>query len=180
MKNILIKPIGTAIWLIQNSRLTFKQIANFCGISEMEVSAMANGFDKASLEPNSPIKMGQLTPEEIKRCEEDSKLNLRLVALPIFNDIDIKVSTKVFTPISKRKDKISAILWLTKNTKLSILQIVKLTNGTKKVVVSMIDGTYPNADISPKDPVQSGICTQSQLNEELSKIDPVKEEDDRN
>ena len=187
MRNQVIKPIATALWLLKNTKLTFGQIASFCSISEVEVTAMADGFEKAYLEPNNPIKLGQLTIEEIKKCEQNPNAPLKLSGLPVFNDIDIKVSKKVYTPISKRKDKINTALYLVEHYPgLTVAQIVKLTGSTKKAVESIKDKTYNNLeDYTAKDPVSLGVCSQLQLNEEIAKIkkEPEtkkkQEEDDR-
>jgi hypothetical protein len=172
MKNQVIKPIGTALWLLKNTKLSFRQIAKFVSVSEMEIRAMADGFDKAFLEPNNPInKAGQLTIAEIARCEANETEDLKLSGLPLFNDIEIKVSKKVFTPMSKRKDKVSGVLFLLESyPKLSSEQIIKLTGATKKMVEGVIDKTYSSIEsVSPKDPIVSGLCTQVKLNEELEK-----------
>lgn len=174
MKSELIKPVATALWLIKNTKLTFKQIADFCSISEAEVEDMANGFGKAFLEPNNPVKLGQLKLDDIKKCELDNSASLPLQGVNIFNNVEIKLSKKVFTPISKRREKLNAALWLAQNTQLTSLQIVKLTGVRKQIVESIMEGSYQKVDeITPKDPVNIGVCTQIQLNEELEKVKKV-------
>jgi hypothetical protein len=182
MKNEVIKPIATALWLLTNTTLTFRQIANFCQMDELDVEALADGYEKAFLEPNDPIKPGQLTKEEIKRCEADPEANLRLDGLPIFGDTEIKERKTKFTPMSKRKDKVNGTLFLVQNYytapnyKLGVAQIKKLTGADKKTVESIIDGTYSNLDeLTPKDPVSLGLCTQVMLNEALAKFSPEKQ-----
>jgi hypothetical protein len=172
MKNYVIKPVATALWLIENTKLTFTQIGNFCNISEVEIKAMADGFEKSFLEPNNPIKIGQLNQEEIKRCEENPKADLQLSALPIFPDTEIKISKKVYTPLSKRKDKISGALFLIQNhPELPENSIIKLTGATKKAVENLKLGNYPKIEeITPKDPASLSLCTQVKFNEELAKF----------
>ena len=148
---------------------------------------MADGFEKAYLEPNNPIKLGQLTIEEIEKCEQNPNAPLKLSSLPISSDIDIKVSKKVYTPISKRKDKINGALYLVEHFPgLTVAQIIKLTGSTKKAVEAIKDRTYNNLeDYTPKDPIYLGLCSQLQLNEEVAKIKKEPEtkkkheEDDR-
>jgi hypothetical protein len=176
MKNQVIKPLATALWLINNTKLTFKQIAEFCQVSETEIIAMADGFEKAFLEPNNPIKIGQLTQEEIIRCEAHHDASLNLSRLPIFTDIEIKVSKKSYTPISKRKDKISGALFLLQTQpSLPLEAIVRLTSATKRSVQALTDGTFGKIEeITPRDPVLLGLCTQVKLNAELSKIKKIE------
>ena len=171
MKNEVIKPVASALWLIENTMLTFEQIAGFCNLSLNEVKELADGFEKADLEPSNPIQKGQLTEEEIKRCERNSSLKLRISELPIYGDINIKKSKRVFTPMSQRKDKISAAVFLFQNHPLTISQGVKLTKAKKKTVEDIFAKTYTKIDeITPKDPVSCGLCTSAALNEELAKI----------
>lgn len=170
MKNEVIKPVATALWLIENTMLTFEQISQFCEISLDEVKELADGFEKSGLEPSNPIQKGQLTAEEIKRCERNSSLKLKLAKLPLYDDINIKKSKRVFTPMSQRKDKISAAVFLHQTHPLSQAQIVKLTGVSKKVVEEIFLKTYLKIEeITPKDPVSCGICTQVALNAEIAK-----------
>lgn len=170
MKSQLIKPVATALWLIKNTKLTFSQIAKFCLIPEAEIEAMADGFEKAFLESNNPIKTGQLTVDEITRCEADSNADLQISSLPLFAGTEIKVSKKSYTPMSQRRNKLSGALFLLQNYKLTNASIMKLTGTTKRVVEGMIDGTLSNLDdITPKDPILLGLCTQVMLNEEINK-----------
>ena len=94
MKNQVIKPIATALWLLQNTKLTFSQIGAFTLLSNPEIKAIADGFSMSHLEANNPVKVGQITLEEIARCEADENASLRLSSLPLFNDIEVKISKK--------------------------------------------------------------------------------------
>jgi hypothetical protein len=171
MKNQVIKPFATALWLINNTKLTFAQIARFCDISETEIQAMADGFEKSSLEPHNPLKVGQLTIEEIARCEESPLSDLKLSYLPIFPDTEIKVSKKVYTPMSKRKDKLNGALFLIQNyPELPEIAVVKLTGVSKKTAEALFNNTYAKIeDIIPRDPISLGLCTQVKLNDEMAK-----------
>lgn len=171
MKNQVIKPIATALWLIKNTKLTFLQISNFTGLTELEINAMADGFEKSSLEPNNPIKIGQLTQEELTKCENNPKANLQLSGLPIFNDIQIKVSKKTYVSLAKRKEKLTGALFLLeKHPILPIESVMKLTGATRKMVEGLVNQTYSKLnELSPKDPTISRLCTQVKLNEELAK-----------
>ena len=182
MKNQVIKPFATALWLINNTKLTFSQIARFCDISEIEIKAMADGFEKASLEPNNPIKIGQLSAEEIARCEENQMADLKLSSLPIFADTEIKISKKTYTPMSKRKDKVNGALFLIQNyPELPEVSIIKLTGASKKTVEAMLSNTYQKIEeVNPRDPISLGLCTQVKLNEDLAKYSKKEVKDDRN
>jgi uncharacterized protein len=171
MKNQVIKPIASALWLIKNTKLTFNQIANFTGLTNAEINAMADGFEKSSLEPNNPIKIGQLTKEELTRCENNPKAELKLSQLPIFSDTEIKISKKTYVSVARRKEKISGALFLLeKYSNLPIESVMRLTGATKKIVESLINQTYSAiGELNPKDPIISGLCTQVKLNEELAK-----------
>jgi hypothetical protein len=177
MKNKVIKPIATALWLIKNTKLTFNQIAQFCNISEAEIESMADGFEKSFLEPNNPIKVGQLTEQEVKKCEDDPKMFLKLSPLPIFPDTSIKVSKKSYTSLSDRKNKINGALFLIERHKILPIEVIaRLTKATKGAVQKLLEGTYPKMEeLTPRDPISLGLCTQVKLNEELAKFTKVGE-----
>lgn len=161
-------PKATAIWLVENTALTFEQIADFCGLHILEVEAIANNY--GSMRGFDPIASSQLTHEEIKRCEEDpnAKLKIRKAV-----DIDQLISTNKskYTPLARRKDKPSAILWLTKYyPELGDSQICKFLGTTKATVQSIRDKSYWNyLNLEPKSPVSLGFCTKTEL-EDLVKV----------
>ena len=163
-------PKATAVWLIDNTVLTFDQIAEFCGLHSLEIQALADGDVGSRINGSNPIVQNELTAEEIKRCEEDS--NARLIIKK--NDLpQPKKRSKgpKYTPISKRGDKPDAIAYLLKNhTELTDAQIVKLVGTTKNTINAVRDRTHANAqNIKPKDPVILGLCTQTELNAGVEK-----------
>lgn len=163
-------PKATALWLIDNTCLTFDQIANFCGLHKIEVQAMADDQSASNLLPANPIDNGQLTIEEIKRCEMNPNMHLRL------NEpykLNIKMKTeKRYTPLIRRHDRPGAALWLIRHyPKMADETIAKLASTTKKMVQSVRDRTHKNMnELTPKDPVFLGFCTQIELNAEVDKI----------
>ena len=158
-------PKATAVWLIDNTVLTFDQIAEFCGLHALEVQALADGDVGSRIQGSNPITFNELTAEEIKRCEEDTGARL------IIKKNDLPKPKKrskgpKYTPISKRGDKPDAIAFLLKNhPELTDAQIVKLAGTTKNTINAVRDRTHANAqNIKPKDPVTLGLCSQTELN----------------
>ncbi len=156
-------PKATAVWLIDNTALTFEQIADFTGIHMLEIQAMADGDVSGSIVGFDPILNGQLTKEEIERCEKDEKASLTLIesdAAKIMRTAGAK-----YTPMSRRGDKPDAIMWLVKNhPELSDAQICKLIGTTKPSVVAIREKTHKNiAAIRPRNPVTLGLCTEANL-----------------
>ncbi|WHQ46937.1 MAG: DUF1013 domain-containing protein [Candidatus Midichloria sp.] len=160
-------PKATAVWLIQNTSLTFKQISDFCGLHILEIKGIADGDVAKGIIGLDPIVQGQLTQQEIKRCEANPEATLSLSesALRLIHEQKQKKISK-YTPIARREDKPEAIAWLLKNCpELSNAQIAKLVGSTKPTVLSIRDKTHWNiANIRPKDPVLLGICSQTELN----------------
>lgn len=156
-------PKATAVWLIDNTALTFEQIAEFTGIHMLEIQAMADGDVSGSIVGFDPILNGQLTKEEIERCEKDAKASLTLVESDAAK-IMRKAGAK-YTPMSRRGDKPDAIMWLVKNhPELSDAQICKLIGTTKPSVVAIREKTHKNiAAIRPRNPVTLGLCTEANL-----------------
>ncbi len=157
-------PKATAVWLIDNSTLTFKQIADFCGLHELEVKGIADGDVAVGIKAYNPILSNQLTREEIRLSSEDPSRPLKMNQKNM--DIEVKkmVGTK-YTPIAKREDRPNAIAWLTKNyPQLADSQICKLVGTTKNTVVGIRTRKHWNmSNISPKDPVAANLCTQTDL-----------------
>lgn len=161
-------PRATAIWLLENTKLTFEQIADFCDLHELEVKGIADGDVARSILPVSPIANNQLTREEITRCEKDPNARLKMIESMAQTIITERTKKKGnYVPIARRQDKPSAILWLLKNfPEMSIRQIAKLVSSTKGTIEAIRDKTYWNsANIRPKDPVLLGLCSQSELND---------------
>ena len=157
-------PKATAVWLVENTALTFEQIADFCGLHALEVQAIADGEVAAQMQGLDPVANGQVTAEEIKRCEQDpsARLDLSKEALP---EPLVKHKGPRYTPISKRQDKPDAIAWLLKNhPELSDGQISKLVGTTKPTIAAVRDRTHWNSpNIKPRHPVALGLCTLPEL-----------------
>ncbi len=172
-------PKATAVWLIENTGLTFDQIAEFCNIHPLEVQAIADGESSVGMVGFNPITSQQLTPEEIKRCEADPTAHLQLTP-PITADSLLGKKKTRYTPVSKRQDRPDAIAWLLKfHPSLSDTQICQLLGTTKPMIKSIRTRTHWNtSNIKPRSPVQLGLCTQTELDaaiEAAHKSDPVKE-----
>jgi hypothetical protein len=155
-----IMPKATAVWLVENTPISFKQIADFCQLHELEIKGIADGDVAKGIKAYNPILAGQLTREEIEASSKDLTRPLSLNK----KTIEIKSEKKVtrYIPLSKRQDRPEAVLWLTKNyQQLSDGQIVKLVGSTKNTVASIRKKNYWNSSsLSPKDPVVSNFCTQ--------------------
>lgn len=176
--NTPIMPKATAVWLVDNTSLTFGQIADFCGLYLIEVQAIADGQFSVGLQPANPIDNGQLTRKEIERCEKDPKAKLQL-NIPYRIDIKTK-KTKKYTPILKRQDRPRAVMWIMKHyPKMSDSAICSLLSTTKKLVQSIRDRSYPNlSELTAKDPVFLGFCTQTELNNAIGALKKDEEIDD--
>ena len=164
-------PKATAVWLIDNTSLTFKQIANFCNLHDLEVQGIADGDVAISLQGYDPIDNNQLTKEEIKRCEQDSNANLELISSTVVESLRPRKKDSKYTPISFRQEKPYAILWLIKRytDKLSDTQIAKLTGSTNKTVDAIRNGTYREAVLDTKSPMDVGLCTYEALENAINK-----------
>ena len=164
-------PKATAVWLIENTSLTFKQIAEFCCLHDLEVQGIADGEVAISMQGYDPIDNNQLTKEDIKRCEQDSKASLKLISSTIIETLRPRKKDTKYTPISFRQEKPYAILWLIKRytDKLSDTQIAKLTGSTKNTVDAIRQGTYREAVLETKSPMDIGLCTYEDLEKALNK-----------
>lgn len=158
-------PKATALWMIENTGLSFKQIADFCGLHELEVQALADGDVMGGMAPLDPVQSGQITAEEIKRGEADPEARLRIVKTEIPQPLPRAKGAR-YTPISKRQDKPDGIAWLLKNhPELSDAQVCKLLGTTKSTIAAVRDRTHWNSpNIRPRDPVDIGLCTYMDLN----------------
>ena len=153
-------PKATAVWLVENTTLTFKQIADFCELHELEIQAIADGDIAYNILGVSPVANGQLSEEEIKRCEADEKAVL--VATPL-EERNAKAK-KVLSP-TQRAEKPNAILWIIKNCPEVIdSQICKLIGTTKPTIASIRGGTHGNmANLRPVNPMAVGLCSEKEL-----------------
>lgn len=177
---------ATAVWLVDNTTLAFTQIAEFCGLHELEVNGMADGEVAVGVKGFDPIANTQLTAEEIKRCEADPKAKLELMYNPAAEG-ELKRKGPRYTPLSKRQDRPSAIAWLVKfHPELTDGQISKLVGTTKPTIMAIRDRTHWNiGNIQPVDPVALGMCKQIELDAAVAKAvkkmggDDVMSDDER-
>ena len=162
---------ATAVWLVENTSLTFRQIATFCGLHELEISGIADGEVAQGIRGMDPISTNQLTREEIENCERNADRNLELMINPAAKG-EKKSRGPKYTPLSKRQDKPSAILWLVKfHSELTDGQISKLVGTTKNTIQSIRQRTHWNINnIQPIDPVALGLCKQVELDLQVKRI----------
>jgi uncharacterized protein len=158
-------PKATAVWLIQNTSLTFEQIADFCGLHVMEVQGIADGDVARGIIGIDPIVSGQVSREEIARCEKDPSATIRLSEAALKLNSQTKQSKSKYTPVARRQDKPDAVAWLLKNCpEMTDAQITKLIGTTKNTIESVRSKSHWNMqNIKPKDPVLLGLCSQSEL-----------------
>lgn len=168
----ILMPKATAVWLVDNTSLTFDQIADFCGLHPLEVKGIADGDVAVGVRGADPISNGQLTREDIEKAEGDSKHRLSLVK-PKYADMQTPTKRRGprYTPLSRRQNRPDAIAWLVRNhPELSDAQISKLIGTTKTTIGAVRDRTHWNsANIKPTDPVSLGLCTQIDLDEQVKK-----------
>ena len=172
MSNAPLMPMATAVWLVENTALTFKQIADFCKLHEVEIQGIADGEVAKGIVGYNPIMSGQLTREEIKLSSEDINRPLNLNQ----NEIEIENSEKKikkYIPLSKRQDKPDSALWLTKqHSMLKDSQIAKLVGITKNSVTAIRNKSYWNFNnLNAKDPVAMGLFSQKDLIEAIEKAE---------
>jgi len=184
MSKVPLMPMATAVWLVENTTLTFRQIADFCNLHEVEVQGIADGEVAKGIKAYNPIISGQLSREEIKLSSEDQNRPLEM------QSIDIEISNsekkiKKYVPLSKRQDKPDSALWLIKNHDiLKDSQIARLVGITKNSVTAIRNKNYWNYNnLNPKDPVALNLFTQKDLIEAIEKaqrrIKREKKEKDR-
>ena len=161
---------ATAVWLVDNTTLTFTQIAEFCGLHELEVNGIADGEVAAGVKGFDPIANNQLDAEEIKRCEDNPRARLQLKHNPAAEG-ETKRKGPRYTPLSKRQDRPAAIAWLVKfHPELTDGQISKLVGTTKPTIQSIRDRSHWNiSNIQPIDPVALGLCKQVELDAAVEK-----------
>ncbi len=172
MANAPLMPKATAVWLVDNTSLTFDQIAMFCKLHPLEVKAIADGENAQGIKGLDPISTGQLTREELKIAQEDPNYKLKL-AEPKVKVPSLKRKGPRYTPLSKRQDRPNAILWLTRNhPELKHAQIIRLVGTTKNTIEAIENRTHWNsANLVPMDPVTLGLCTQIALDTEVKKAE---------
>jgi uncharacterized protein len=161
-------PKATAVWLVENTALTFEQIGEFCGMHPLEVQAIADGEVAAGMQGRDPVAAGELTMAELERCSADPEARLRSadrrIPLP-----EARPKGARYTPVAKRQDRPDAIAWLLKNyPELTDPQICKLVGTTKPTIDKVRDRTHwRSADIKPRNPVNLGLCSEADLQKEV-------------
>lgn len=172
-------PKATAVWLVENTALTFEQIADFCGMHSLEVQGIADGEVAAGIIGQDPVLLGQVTREEIERCEKDEKARLSLSSNAM-QYVSKKVKGARYTPVARRQDKPDAIAWLIKNyPQLPDSKIVKLIGTTKSTIAAVRGKTHWNSsNIKPRDPVLLGLCSQMHLDAAIAAYKPAEPEGD--
>lgn len=164
-------PKATAVWLVENTTLSFEQIAEFCGMHELEVQAIADGEVATGIVGLDPIANGQLTRDEITRCENDPEARLRM---NVSEEARAKPKGARYTPVAKRQDRPDAIAWLLKHhPELSDAQISKLIGTTKTTISAVRDRTHWNApNIKTRNPVTLGLCSEADLEKAVAVARP--------
>ena len=172
MSNAPLMPMATAVWLVENTTLTFKQIANFCNLHEVEIQGIADGEVAKGIKAYNPIMSGQLSREEIDLSSKDKDRPLQI------KNLDIEISNeekkiKKYIPLSKRQDKPDSALWLLKqHSTLKDSQIAKLVGITKNSVTSIRNKSYWNYNnLNPKDPIALNLFTQKDLLDAIAKAE---------
>tara|TARA_Y100000590_G_scaffold307850_1_gene347586 strand:+ start:1805 stop:2383 length:579 start_codon:yes stop_codon:yes gene_type:complete len=162
-------PKATAVWLVENTKISFKQIANFCDLHELEVKGIADGDVAKGIKAYNPILAGQLTREEIEASSKDT--NRPLVLNKKISEINTQKKKTKYIPLSRRQDRPNAALWLIKNfTLLSDGQIGKLVGSTKNTVSLIRNNSYWNSsNLTPKDPVVLSLCSQIDIQNAVDK-----------
>lgn len=170
MATQLLMPKATAVWLVDNTALSFDQIANFCRLHPLEVKAIADGEASQGIKGLDPVMTGQLSREEIALGEKDINHRLRL-SEPKVRVPEAKRKGPRYTPLSKRQDRPNAILWLVRNhPELKDAQISRLIGTTKSTIEQIRNRTHWNsANLTPMDPVTLGLCTQIDLDIEVDR-----------
>ena len=163
-------PKATAVWLVDNTSLTFDQIATFCVLHPLEVKAIADGENAQGIKGMDPISTGQLTRDELEVAQADPNHKLKM-ADPKVSVPQLKKKGPRYTPLSKRQDRPNAILWLVRShPELKDSQIIRLVGTTKNTIEAIRERTHWNsANLQPMDPVTLGLCTQIALDAEVSK-----------
>ena len=169
-------PKSTAVWLIDNTSLSFKQIADFCGLHELEVQGIADGDVASDIIGRDPVESGQLTRENIEECEKD-RTKCLILCSHIADNIEVKKTRKntTYVPMARRGDKPDGIMFLIKNyPSINNQQIRKLVNTTTPMIESIRNKTHWNIkEIKPRDPVLLGLCSQSQFNAVIGELDNI-------
>src|SRR5499427_2802152 len=171
MSNAPLMPKATAVWLLDNTALTFDQVADFTKMHPLEIRAIADGDAAQGIKGSDPISSGQLTREEIEKGERDPNHRLKLEESKVVLPPAAKRKGPRYTPVSRRHERPSAILWLVRNhPELKDAQIMRLVGTTKSTIASVRERTHWNsAQLQPLDPVTLGLCSQIDLDFEVGR-----------
>lgn len=171
MSNAPLMPKATAVWLVENTSLSFAQIADFCKLHELEVKAVADGDAAQGIRGHDPITNGQLTREEIEKGQKNPDYRLQLLVSKVRLPPMKPRKGPRYTPVSRRQDRPNAILWLVRNhPELKDAQIMRLVGTTKTTLAAIRDRTHWNSqNLTPMDPVTLGLCSQIDLDFETAK-----------
>lgn len=163
-------PKATAVWLVDNTSLSFDQIAAFCHLHPLEVKAIADGDSAQGIKGMDPVQAGQLLREELEKAEADPGYRMK-ISEPKVRVPEVKRRGPRYTPVSKRQDRPNAILWLVRNhAELKDAQIIRLVGTTKPTIQAIRDRTHWNSPtLTPTDPVTLGLCSQLELDLEVRK-----------
>ena len=170
MAHAPLMPKATAVWLVDNTSLTFDQIAEFCMLHPLEVRAIADGESAMGIKGMDPISAGQLSRDELEKAQADTSYRLKLAESKVKVPA-LKRKGPRYTPVSKRQDRPNAILWLVRNhPELKDSQIIRLVGTTKNTIEAVRERTHWNsANLTPMDPVTLGLCTQINLDFEVNR-----------
>jgi hypothetical protein len=164
-------PKATAVWLVENTSLSFEQIAEFCGLHVLEVKGIADGDVAQGIKGMDPVTSNQLTRDEIEAAEKDSSRQLRIAEPKVVMPEAVSKRGPRYTPVSRRHDRPNAVLWLLRNhPELKTSQIMRLVGTTKPTIAQIKDRTHWNSpNLVPQDPVTLGLCSQTDLDNEVKK-----------
>jgi hypothetical protein len=168
---MLLMPKATAVWLVDNTALSFEQIADFCKLHPLEVKGIADGDVAAGMKGLDPVQAGQLSREEIEKAEANSEYRMKVLESKVRLPELKRTKGPRYTPVSKRQDRPNAIQWLIKNhPELKDPQIIRLVGTTKSTIQSVRERTHWNSQsLQPMDPVTLGLCSQIDLDLEVSR-----------
>ncbi len=169
-------PRATAVWLLDNTALSFEQVADFCKLHPLEVKAIADGDAAQGIKGLDPVQTGQLTREQISEAERDHSKRLELKASKVEMPAPDRKKGPRYTPVSRRQDRPNAILWLIRNhPELKDAAIMRLVGTTKSTISAIRERTHWNApNLQPMDPVTLGLCTQTDLDFEVNRANKEK------
>ena len=168
--SVPLMPKATAVWLVDNTALSFQQIADYCGLHVLEVQGIADGEVAIGIQGIDPVGNGQLDKELLEKAEKDPKVELKMAKQNLPQPAK-RTKGPRYTPVAKRQDKPDAIAWLARNhPELKDSQIARLIGTTKNTIAAVRDRSHWNSpNIRPKDPVLAGLCSQTDLNAAITK-----------